>query len=231
MNSIPTAHAFVEDVAATPLSMLSPIPGFGLVCSLHFVPFQCRMSVRFTLWAVVRYPTAHALEAEMADTLNKVRAPVSGSGLDWTAQTRPFQCSTSVCAFAWASRSPTAHAFDADVAATPYRKSASSGLGLGCTFHCVPFQCSTRPRSAGGLPTSYTPTAHALVGDVAATPFNDAESGFGTGWNFQADPFQRSISGLPGASPTSHARHVDTTATPYAMVSPLGRVGGCVVEG
>src|SRR5580700_5723185 len=60
---------------------------------------------------------------------------------------------------------PTAHAFEPDVAVTPFRKSPEPGLGTLASFHDFPPQRSARVWLALA-----SPTAHALVGDAAAMP-------------------------------------------------------------
>src|SRR5690348_11962076 len=62
---------------------------------------------------------------------------------------------------------PTATALSADVAVTPSSWLSSSGLGLDTWLQLVPSQCRIKLRSA--VPSGKNPTAHALVGEVAAT--------------------------------------------------------------
>ena len=85
-----------------------------------------------------------------------------GLGLGTTLQALPFQCSMRVLLKSL----PTAQALVADVAATPSRASVPEGLGLGTTSQALPFQCSIRVLLVWGDPL--TPTAQALLGDVAA---------------------------------------------------------------
>lgn len=66
--------------------------------------------------------------------------------------------------------SRTAQALMGEVAATSWRPLeplGPPGLGLCCTLHVLPFQCSTSVRD--WLPLFQAPTAQALVGEVAAT--------------------------------------------------------------
>src|SRR5581483_10772735 len=66
--------------------------------------------------------------------------------------------------------SPTAHALDDEVAATPRRRSLLSeppGSLLFCTFHAAPFQRSTRVWKP--VLFDRQPTAQALLEEVAAT--------------------------------------------------------------
>jgi hypothetical protein len=110
-------------------------------------------------------------------------------GLGWTFQALPFQCSIR----ARLRLSPTAHAFFAEVAATP-PSSLAMRFGLFWILHLLPFQCSIRDR----LPQE--PTAHALVAEVAATPYSRLDCGLrraqrelGLGWTLHVLPFQCSI--------------------------------------
>ena len=66
---------------------------------------------------------------------------------------------------------PTAQASLADIAATAERASPylAAGLGLGCRFQVLPFQCMISVvLGLAGLPVE--PTAQALLAEVAATP-------------------------------------------------------------
>src|SRR6516165_3291907 len=90
-------------------------------------PFQCSMRVR---------PTAQALVAEVAATLDRSLAPVPGLGLGWMAQSCPFQCWIRVWPVPVLKYVPTAQASEAEVAATPARKLLKVlTLGLGWTDH------------------------------------------------------------------------------------------------
>src|ERR1022692_1929343 len=83
----------------------------------------------------------------------------------------------------------------AEVAATAPRALSVEeppGFGLGACFHAVPFQCRMRVWSV--VPWKYSPTAQALLAEVAATPPRTLKvkepRGFGLGTCFQAVPFQ-----------------------------------------
>src|ERR1022692_703557 len=67
------------------------------------------------------------------------------------------------------------------------------GSGLRTRFHAVPFQCRTRVWSV--VPWKYSPTAQALLAEVAATPSRtlkvEEPPGSGLRTCFHAVPFQR----------------------------------------
>jgi hypothetical protein len=155
----------------------------------------------------------------------------------------PFQCSVRVCCTLGRSRavySPTAQMLMGEMAAAPYRAfKPEPGSGLGTRLHLVPFQCKMRVR-AGANPLSpwtepESPTAQALVADVAATALSsepavcDPAPGLGVGTTLQAWPRQRSVSvrgGFPGRSlplyPTAHALVRDVAATAFRAVPAPG---------
>ncbi len=66
---VPTAHAFLADVAVTPKSWLlaAAPPTSGLFIVFHAVPFQCSISVWLAVPLNCR-PTAHALFADTTAT-------------------------------------------------------------------------------------------------------------------------------------------------------------------
>lgn len=68
-----------------------------------------------------------------------------------------------------------------EIATTPrsmlVAKLPEAGLGLGTTFHLVPFQCSMSV--CGPEPLSWLPTAQASLPDVAATAFRPDEPRLG----------------------------------------------------
>jgi hypothetical protein len=179
---VPTAHALSADFALTAARKSLPAwlwLGFGLGTRFHALPFQCRMTV---LLEPVE-PTAQALLAEVAATPSSLSA------------------------------------FDLEVAATPVKAPCPTVLGSGETFHAVPFQRKISGVSAPGLVV--TPTAHAFVAEVAATPASVPSAGPGTGTRRAVVPFRRTrrCLGTPPCTstpawPTAHAppRNV---ATPY----------------
>src|SRR5438105_4900216 len=89
---------------------------------------------------------------------------------------------------------PTLQALADEAATTPSRASEDAPtLGLGWTFHVVPFQCSTRVRYV--VPLEERPTAQALEAEMTATPFSALLlPTFGLGRTRHAVPFQCSMS-------------------------------------
>jgi hypothetical protein len=131
------------------------------------------------------------------------------------------------------SSKPTAQAFPlAPLAAMSFRKpfwAVPPGLGMACLAHICPFQCSMKPWSA--VPLKYTPTAHALLAEVAATPDNvPPVPGCGLVTCAHFWPFQCRIKGWPAPplsrKPTAQASVADTapTALSQAAVPGLGLV-------
>src|SRR5262249_43776499 len=138
-------------------------------------------------------------------------------------QAEPFQCSISECAPSGSTpdwfRSPTAHTSDAVPALT-----ASSWMlplklvtapGLATWAQCAPFQCSTSVRVV--WPDPDTPTAHALVGETAETPFSAiAEERFAVGmdaeaqaaWAVPAPTGPEAIAAAVATAGTSHRRRM-----------------------
>src|SRR5215472_11780607 len=93
---------------------------------------------------------------------------------------------------------PTAHAFAAEVAATPKKVAPpGTGFGLATRVQVLPFQWLITlivvPRPCPAAPL----TAHALSAEVAATPKSaPARAGSGLGTTRHAMPFQCSASAL-----------------------------------
>lgn len=120
LKLLPTAQAFVAEVATT-LTTAPPFsPSLGLGTRFHDVPFHRKISVLGTP-SLVRppLPTAQALRADRAATPdNWLEAPVAGT---WARfQLRPFHLRISdLLVVKPHGLQPTAHAFLADEAATP----------------------------------------------------------------------------------------------------------------
>jgi hypothetical protein len=93
--------------------------------------------------------------------------PPAAAGLGSRFHAVPFQCRIKIPALVW----PTAQAFVADVAATPW-SCASGGLGLGTRFHAMAFQCTIRVS-----PPLVPPTAHPFRAEVGATPARKPDTG------------------------------------------------------
>src|SRR5580692_4778748 len=99
---------------------LAVLPGtFGLAVLVQALPFQC--SIRVCGSAEPVWPTAHALSADVAETLQNTPPPGTALKL-CAAQRLPFQCSINGVVLATIPGpgpiSPTAQALLADVAAT-----------------------------------------------------------------------------------------------------------------
>src|SRR5258706_15914210 len=145
-------------------------------------------------------PTAHTPVPPAATPDSESAAPAApGLGLGTTCQDPSAPSSVSVRGgFGPILRLPTAQAV-VNVAVTALRESSRSGppgSGLLTNVQRRPFQCSMSVCSA--WPFQYCPTAHALSGDVAATPFSTSRPAvppaLGLGTSFQPTPFQCSIS-------------------------------------
>ena len=91
--------------------------------------------------------------------------PLSAFGLGTIDHPAPFHCSAKVRALSvGVSVVPTAHTSVAEMAATPVRSPEPVGVGLATRFQAEPFQCPINV-----LPLALTPTAQALVREMAAT--------------------------------------------------------------
>ena len=127
----------------------------------------------------------------------------NGSGLGTIDHEAPSQCSTSVLA----SANPTAHTSFAEVAAIPWRNALEPWtLGLDATVHDVPSQCSMSCRLRMFDPmVCRAPTAHASVGDRAATPSRVANRvlGLGVATTFHPPPSQWRASVVHASVPSS----------------------------
>src|SRR5215469_9970021 len=122
---------------------------------------------------------------------------------------------------------PTAQALPAEVAVTLLR--LPSWIGLGTSFHALPFQCAIT--FSGVIKKSKSvPTAQALLAEVTATPKKVAPpgTGFGLAIRLQVPPFQWLITLMlvpalcPLAPPTAHALLAEVAATPITPPAPAG---------
>src|SRR5215467_11191590 len=143
-----TAHAFVLDVAATPVNAPSPtVAGSGAI--FHALPFQCKISgvSRPPENRREKKPTAHAFDADVAVTAHSV--PSAGPGTCTRRALVPVirtsRClGTPPCPStpAW----PTAHAPPGKVAA-PNKAPREGRAVLLTVFQAVPFQWARIGRS------------------------------------------------------------------------------------
>src|SRR5215475_12783210 len=109
---VPTAQALPADLAATADSE-KVAPGTSGVCTaVHERPFQCSSPLTPS--------TAQALLVDVTATLVSPSdaAGFAALGVDTRAHRRPFQCRARVCDWPPFEVLPTAHAFDAELAAT-----------------------------------------------------------------------------------------------------------------
>src|SRR6266567_5605954 len=81
---VPTSHAFVGDVTATPVT--KPPASGGLGTTVHALPSQCSVRVTEPL-----LPTAHTFRGELPDTA--VRTACDTSGVGTIDHPVPSQCS------------------------------------------------------------------------------------------------------------------------------------------
>src|SRR5215469_4915794 len=122
---------------------------------------------------------------------------------------------------------PTAQALPAEVAVTLLR--LPSWIGLGTSFHALPFQCAIT--FSGVIKKSKSvPTAQALLAEVTATPKKVAPpgTGFGLAIRLQVPPFQWLITLMlvpalcPLAPPTAQALLAEVAATPSRLPTLTG---------
>ena len=193
-SELPTAVQAVLEAHDTPLnpSKAAP-PWFGVVCTVHLVPFQRSASVAFAF--VV--PTAVQAVGAVHETLSSsaLVAPV-GLGTDWIVHAVPFQRSASSCSWpATLPEPPTATQAVAEVHEIPRRMLpvAWLGFGTGWSFQAVPVHLSAMANSLPSL--LMRPTAVQAVAALHDTPRSSpgtGPSGRGVGWIVQLVPFQRS---------------------------------------
>src|SRR2546429_9990144 len=106
----PTAHALVEEVAATALR----IPSFGLAWTFHPDPFQCRISPRSTTCPLTTSwdpPTPHPLVPDVAASdPSAAPTPSSGARVRWSFHGALSPCSMRALSTVVPSRPATAQA-------------------------------------------------------------------------------------------------------------------------
>jgi hypothetical protein len=120
----------------------------------------------------------------------------------------------------------------AEVAATPARPLPyfpAVGNGLGPLVQVLPFQCRIKPVRDELLLTT-SPTAQALLADVAATPKRLLLApGLGLDTRVHTLPFQRRISVLSPLVPAAQVLLAEVAATPESSPPPAGvGLGTCV---
>src|SRR5437660_258413 len=155
----------VAETAVTPKSSLGCVPTLGLDTTLHFLPFQCSISVCWTPLALMKSPTAQTSLVETAVT--PFRTPACLGALT-VRQLVPFQCSIS--GGDPITVNPTAQTSLVETAATPSSLPFAT-LGLGTTLHALPFQCSV---------IGPTPTAHTSLAETLAAAWSSLALGLGT---------------------------------------------------
>jgi hypothetical protein len=170
---LPTASQAVEDVHDTPFRKLLAAPlGFGVVSSVHALPFQ-PSAIVVVPPASESYPTAVQTVGDGHDTeLSELLVLPAGFGLDCTAHAAPFHISTNVNVVVpvESKYDPTAVQADDDVHETPLRPAplAPPGNGTVWRLHVVPFQASANGLLLPEIPD--VPTASHEVDDAQDTP-------------------------------------------------------------
>ena len=153
----------------------------------------------------------------------------------WVSQREPFQASASGRKVPPLLYVPTASQESAAVQEMPFSPANDppAGTGTGRITHDVPFQTSEN-RPFLSLPTARQASA-AGQATAASTPW--PADGAGTGWIFQAEPFQRSASRLgvpPPFSDSPIAVHAavpeHATAVKALVVAPAGTGGLACVQ-
>lgn len=135
----PTAVQADDDEHAMLFRTVSCAPlGFGVDCTVHFVPFHRSASVIPVPGAVD--PTARQAKDDVHETEKSAAPGLALVGVDWMLQLVPSQRSASE---PW-SDSPTATQAVDERQLIPDRKLnwAPAGLGDDCTAQATPFQCS-----------------------------------------------------------------------------------------
>src|SRR2546421_2130389 len=143
----------VAETAVPPKSSLGCVPTLGLDTTLHFLPFQCSISVCWTPLALMKSPTAQTSLVETAVT--PFRTPACLGALT-VRQLVPFQCSIS--GGDPITVNPTAQTSLGETAATPSRLPFAT-VGLGKTLPALPFPWS----GVGPTPPAPTSLAAALA--------------------------------------------------------------------
>lgn len=188
-------------------ALLSEPAGLGVACTDQVLPFQDSAVVSAVRLLVVYWPTAVQLAGEGQETPFKMLlAAPAGLGVAWTDHLLlPSQCSASITEAAGPPLSyhPTAVQLLARAHEIPTRVLkfvATGGLGVACTHHLLPFQCSASVNPASLL-SRYCPTAVQLVGEGQETSYRElvaARAGLGVSWIDHVLPFQCSARVNPG---------------------------------
>jgi hypothetical protein len=112
--------------------------GFGVDCTVHFVPFHCSASVIPPLGLVD--PTAEQAEAEVHATENSAAPGLAPVGVAWMFQLVPFQRSASE---PWSDNPTATQALDERQAIPDsWLNCTPAGLGVGCTAQAAPLHRS-----------------------------------------------------------------------------------------
>ena len=200
-EAYPTAVHLWAVAHETPFSAL--LAGLGVACTDQLLPFQYSATVSAVRLPLVYWPTAVQMVGEGQETpCKRLLAAPAGLGVAWTDHLLlPSQCSASITVAAGplVSYHPTAVQPLARAHEIPTRVLkfvAPGGLGVACTHHLLPFQCSARVNPASLL-SRYCPTAVQLVVEVHQMLVNWLKvvpAGLGVAWTFHAVPFQCSAS-------------------------------------
>src|SRR5262249_28611241 len=92
----PAVQASFAESALTAQRMIWPESGgFGLGTTLHFLPFQCSITVAYVVKSVTENPAAQMSLAATASTPVRFTATPDELGLCTICHRWPFQCSTS----------------------------------------------------------------------------------------------------------------------------------------
>jgi hypothetical protein len=136
-------------------ALLAEPAGLGVACTDQVLPFQYSATVSAVRLLLVYWPTAVQLAGEGQETPSKrLLVAAAGLGVAWTDHLLlPFQCSASITAAAGppVSYHTTAVQLLARAHEIPTRVLkfvAPAGLGVACTHHLLPFQCSARVNPA-----------------------------------------------------------------------------------
>jgi hypothetical protein len=198
----PTAVHLWAVAHETPFSARLAEPAeLGVACTDQVLPFQYSATVSAVRLLSVYWPTAVQLVGEGQETpCKRLLAAAAGLGVAWIDHLLlPSQCSASITEAAGplVSYHPTAVQLLARAHEIPTRVLnfvALVGLGVACTHHLLPFQCSASVNPAPLL-SRYCPTAVQLVGAAHETSYRElaaAPAGLGVSWIDQVLPFQRS---------------------------------------
>ena len=163
-------------------ALLAEPAGLGVACTDQVLPSSTRPSKLAVRLLLVYWPTAVQLVGEGQETpCKRLLAAAAGLGVACTDHLLlPSQCSASITAAAGApvSYHPTAVQLLARAHEIPTRVLkfvAPGGLGVACTHHLLPFQCSASVNPASLL-SRYCPTAVQLVGEAHETSYRELRS-------------------------------------------------------